>query len=141
MISDGRPDPLGTTEDDLLSFLLGRLTDDEIAARTLITSIEARPFESITHTADHASRHGPVRILREVAAKRAIVQMWQDGLRAHADLLPVAGLDIADAVITALVAVYADHPDFDPDWLALLEQPAPLGRSRPDNVIHLPLGD
>jgi|tagenome__1003787_1003787.scaffolds.fasta_scaffold18636739_1 hypothetical protein len=128
-------------EDDLVSFLLARLEDDEIAARTLIGSGETLPFESSIQTSDHASRHGPVRILREVAAKRAMVQMWQDGLRARAEQFPVAGLDIADAMITALVAVHADHPDFDPDWMTLMERPDPHPGDQPDNVIHLPLAD
>lgn len=64
--------------DPLVTFLLARLDEDEEAARTHLLGGEILPFESIVQAADHRARHGPLRVLREVAAKRAVVQMWRD---------------------------------------------------------------
>ena len=51
--------------DALVAFLLARLDEDEAAARTALLDREFLPFESVTQTADHGARHGPLRFLRE----------------------------------------------------------------------------
>ncbi len=89
-------------------------------------------------------------MLRDVAAKRAMVRMWLDGVSAQRDQPRVQGLDVADAMIMTLVAVYADHRDFRPEWLATdgaPQMPHPEradGRGRPeagpDNIIAFPSG-
>lgn len=98
----------------LVVFLFDRLDEDEAAARG-----------------------GPERALRELAAKRSMVAMWFDGVQAESVNLPVAGLNVADAMIMALVTVYADHPLFDPGWLADAETPDPAAAAPPDNVVEL----
>lgn len=72
----------------------------------------------------HIARHDPARVLREVAAKRAIIESYT-GCRA---LLGTLGsprsegyVDGLGKAIEALASVYADHPDFDPAW-ALTEE-------------------
>ncbi len=99
---------------DLVAFLFDRLDDDEAV-----------------------TQRGPLRALREVAAKRVMVEMWFDGVQADFSRLPVAGLNVADAMIMALVTVYADHPLFDAGWLAEAEQPDRPAGSGLDNVVEL----
>lgn len=59
--------------------------------------------------ASHIARHDPARVLREVEAKRRIVDryVW---LREHGDTGDVAW------VLPLLAAAYADHPDYRPEW-------------------------
>lgn len=120
--------------DALVTFLLARLEEDEVAAWTLLRGREFRPFESIVQTADHGARHGPLRVLREVTAKRAVVQMWRDSSRAQRDRLGAGHTELAEAMIVAMATVFAQHPDFDPEWLGTLEEPG----EEPDNVVPLP---
>ncbi len=60
--------------------------------------------------ADHIARHDPARVLREVAAKRSVLDMF---LRADA-LDPETQVWLE--VVRHLAAVYADHPDYDKEW-------------------------
>lgn len=121
----------------LVAFLVARLEDDEAAAQTAIASRDILAVTTIEQISDHSARHGPIRVLREVAAKRAMVQMWLDGIQAQPS---VPGLDVAEAMIMALLAVYADHPDFRSAWLAsdgrepIPDQARDAG-GRPDEVI------
>ena len=112
---------------DLLSFLFDRLDDDEAAARALLTPAALRQ--------DVAS--GAARAFRELAAKRSMVAMWFDGVQADLSRPRVAGLNVADAMIMALVTVYADHPLFDPGWLADADPPEPPAAETLDNVVEL----
>lgn len=70
----------------------------------------------------HIARHDPARILREVAAKRAIVKAYEDAdIRAHdtyggyEDILNGESNGLERA-LELLTATYSNHPDFDPDW-------------------------
>lgn len=112
---------------ELVSFLSDRLDDDEAAARKLLP----RAILQDALSDQDATRSGPVRVLREVAAKRLMLDMWID--RVHADVchLPVAGPDVADVMIMALVMVYADDPLFKPDWLTDGAERARLRADRP----------
>ncbi len=105
---------------DLLSFLFDRLDDDEAAAQAMTATPEERG-----------------RALRELAAKRSMVAMWFDGVQADLSRPRVAGLNVADAMIMALITVYADHPLFDPGWLAELDPPEPPAGEPLDNVVEL----
>ena len=109
--------------DPLVSFLLARLDEDEAAARGQLRSGGIRPFESIAQTADHRARHGPLRVLREVAAKRSMVRMWQTRSRGPRDRLGPGHPDVATAMVVAMAAVFAEHPDFDTSWLGALGKP------------------
>lgn len=68
---------------------------------------------------EHIARHDPARVLAECEAKRRIVERcsaprpgdeW-DGLDWDGDLRAVA-----ESVLVALAAVYADHPDYRDEW-------------------------
>ncbi len=120
--------------DALAAFLLDRLAEDEEAARSLLRSGEFLPFESIGQTADHRARHGPLRVLREVAAKRTVVHAWRDSPRAQRDRPAARRPGLTEAMIMAMAAVFADHPDFDPTWLATVCE----GGEEPYNVVPLP---
>jgi hypothetical protein len=120
--------------DALVTFLLARLDEDEVAAWTHLRGREFLPFESIVQTADHGARHGPLRVLREVTASRAVVQMCRDSSRAQRDRLGAGRTELAEAMIVAMATVFAQHPDFDPEWLGTLEEPG----EEPDNVVPLP---
>ena len=108
--------------DPLVKFLLARLDDDETAARGHMRSGGILPFESIGQAADHGARHGPLRVLREVAAKRSMVQMWLSRSRTERDRTGAGRPDVATAMVVAMAAVYAEHKDFDPSWLGALEK-------------------
>lgn len=67
---------------------------------------------SVQHIADH----DPARILREVAAKRAILksaELWSNAAFPDFDGGYACAMD--DAVMI-LASAYSDHPGFDPKW-------------------------
>ena len=121
---------------DLVSFLFDRIDDDEAVVRAQLTPTAVRQDAATDRPYAAGTRGGPVRALRELAAKRVMVEMWFDGVQADFCKLPVAGLNVADAMIMALVTVYADHPLFDPDWLADAEQPDRPSGGELDNVVE-----
>lgn len=71
--------------------------------------------------AQFMARHDPARALREVDAKRAIldltrkVQEWTHG--SAGATAGYAAAVVSDA-LRALAAVWPDHPDYDPEWAA-----------------------
>lgn len=57
---------------------------------------------------EHVARHDPARVLREITAKRAIIEDLDYG-----------GGEMGDAqdhVTRRLASVYADHPDYQQEW-------------------------
>jgi hypothetical protein len=72
---------------------------------------------SIDHQdAEHIARHDPARVLAECEAKRRIIgtpPYGHNGLHLCSDEMTD---DHECVVLRALASVYADHPDFNPDW-------------------------
>lgn len=80
--------------------------------------------------ARHIARHDPARVLREVKAKRAVVEAHQyladhdpnEGrdpgcIEDAAQIVThIAGRETLLQVLRSLAAAYADHPDYDPAW-------------------------
>lgn len=73
---------------------------------------------------EHINRFDPDRVLREVEAKRVIVEMhrprsWHEPLGRGIDCTgchePV-GLDGACTTLRQFALPYADHPNYDPAW-------------------------
>ncbi|ABS03174.1 DUF6221 family protein [Kineococcus radiotolerans] len=62
---------------------------------------------------EHIARHAPARVLRDVAAKRAIL----NACVSHQDAEYPYDNAMEDAV-EWLAAAYSDHPDYDPTWSA-----------------------
>lgn len=115
---------------ELADFLRARLDEDEQAARAAFSGQVdpedgwgAERAEGYRHTtitphvgmihepvqADHVVRWNPARVLREVAAKRALM----------VELDSSGGPETEDAyhvVLRRLAAVYADHPDYREEW-------------------------
>ncbi|OQM82046.1 DUF6221 family protein [Rhodococcus sp. 66b] len=70
----------------------------------------------------HIARHDPARVLREVAAKRAIIKAYVDAdIKAHdtynfhEDILNGESNGLETAV-EALTICWSDHPDFNKEW-------------------------
>jgi hypothetical protein len=119
---------------DLVTFLRARLDEDERVARAVPsgfdlfdgTGIIVMPANTGTRivtlpssVAAFAVRHDPARVLRDVAAKRRIVeraeqyQRWAQNEDTPAfKALATAG----DLMVRFLAAPFATHPDFDPAW-------------------------
>ncbi len=64
--------------------------------------------------------HDPARVLREVAAKRAITARYREILNLRkiqrGDLAAAGALLVLSDVVEALASAWSDHPDYDPKW-------------------------
>lgn len=125
----------------IVEFLEARIAEDEAVARGvasdgewtsgstygMFVSIEARSWTVVSgewerRDANHIARHDPARILREVAAKRAIIKAYVDAdIKAHdtynfhEDILNGESNGLETAV-EALAICWSDHPDFNEEW-------------------------
>jgi hypothetical protein len=100
--------------DDLTAFVNARLDEDEAAARE----------------AHYEGQHDPARVLREVAAKRRLLDYafanaavidgeWGGGStedEIRAGKCHGVGADAAMDVLTLLALPYSDHPDYRLEW-------------------------
>lgn len=101
--------------DELVAFLRARLDEDEARSWSVhdVAKCDALLYEE--DMADAARRDPdcdcgyPARVLREVEAKRAIV----DECNAMDDEGLTPGLRSA---VVSLAAVYGDHPDYRQEW-------------------------
>lgn len=75
--------------------------------------------------AEHIARHDPARVLREVAAKRAIIEaadeatsndMSVDSDRRVGSRNMAEEPYVGDLILRALAGVYSDHPDYRTGW-------------------------
>jgi hypothetical protein len=131
---------------DLVAFLRARLDEDEAAAKAaeensfapwaIVNPGEVVYFEDRgdegkpyivaecdgVEEAEHIARHDPARVLREVEAKRRIVDRYEDAVTrqddpAHSRIAAfheVAEYD--DWVLPLLALPYSDHPDYREEW-------------------------
>lgn len=115
----------------ITEFLLARLEEDHqlAAAATLITSgldgpLFASPYDELT---DHIIHWEPERVLNEVSAKRAVVELHRAVESGEAcgscvrltytDGQVELGLQpFPCPTIRALVQSYAEHPGFSQEW-------------------------
>lgn len=75
-------------------------------------------YPSIKQAA-HIARHDPARVLREAAAKRAIVDWCDDALPADMHFLDDVTAMRAHAALVVLghlASAYEDRPDWQEDW-------------------------
>lgn len=120
----------------MLGFIDARLREDEDAAHEAAQAIgngewgpADRQVRSVTLTvvADtaaprHISRHDPARVLREITAKRELIETAAYRLAAAEDLerqgVAATGELRAPAehLLSTLAAVYSDHPDYREEW-------------------------
>ena len=102
----------------IVEFLLARIADDEAAA-------SAKPpgafieRHTMYYRASEADGFGYVwtsrfRVLAECAAKRQIIKHCTETLEDSSGGY-TSGALLAERVLSAMAAVYANHPDYDPD--------------------------
>lgn len=115
----------------LTSFLLARIADDEAVAHAASDSVPLVHRDDAGGEA-YLRRFGSARVLAECEAKRRIVARCLDVIASFGDWdaaeAEASGgrkmwIDVnrrershAHATLDALASVYADHPDFDPEW-------------------------
>ncbi len=111
--------------------------DSNLETATLVADVQSSvPGQLRTWNAVHIAHHDPVRVLREVAAKRSIIlahvlvparDIWGDetgGVGCEkCDDVPrfmLGGSEIHASggcqTLRALAAVYSDHPDYRQEW-------------------------
>lgn len=72
-----------------------------------------------SYRADHLARHDPARVLREVEAKRRIVDSFAAGMEAAPLQRGTEGYAIVRMVLRLLVLPYSDRPGYKPEWQSL----------------------
>ena len=127
---------------DLVDFLRARLDDDEQTAREAAkidgdqwsvagpssndpdrvegnTGWGAVGYDMVEPVVHHVARHDPARVLREVAAKRAILERYAVSVK-EAELSAGGWADGYDRAlelcVRSVAAVYADHPAYRAEW-------------------------
>jgi hypothetical protein len=145
-----------TEQQTLTAFVAARLDEDEAAAQAAARAAEdgyntepaweydgdevivaggrgivTGPWGIEPEIARHIERFQPARVLREVAAKRAILKQYQAAVSANEiGTLPgrshsfssriraedEAALDVLGRAVANLAAVYSDHPDYRKEW-------------------------
>lgn len=132
---------------DLAAFLTARLDEDEGAAKAAavqgrwvsehpaigVVLVDGEPLieAHIGGLTEHVARHDPVRVLREVEAKRKILARYEFARNqvAVGNVNEAAGYGAPDSGwplradsheldVRDLAAVYSDHPDYDAAWKA-----------------------
>lgn len=126
--------------DDLIAFVTARLDEDEAAAResyyegqrwiTEEEGVYRWPDDELVHSADrkadarHIARHDPARVLREIAAKRVVLEWYAESVEASALFREKLGTGTHMAVaaesylnvMRADAAVHSDHPRYRAEW-------------------------
>jgi hypothetical protein len=127
--------------EELIAFLSARLDEEEISAQDVArgapapwsvgdscvldaggTPVVLDEYHSHGGGFQYIARHDPARVLREVAAKRAIIERYERACAALESVVSfIRGQDdgfrqaCMDAV-RLLAAVYSDHPAYRPGW-------------------------
>lgn len=112
---DGGDQPPGT----LVRFVLARLAEVERTARTAHDLHLGRPpADPAAPLVVPIARHAPERVLRDVAADRAVVRAWVLAVRSQlvAPVDPDA-VEAAEAAIARMATGFAGHPDYRAGWL------------------------
>lgn len=124
--------------EDLVTFLKARLDRDEAVARAgtgaawrvtaggtvrvdtsgdapaqpersgFVASVENEAY------AEHIARHDPRRVLRQVAAQRRVVALYEKEQWTRQRGVP--GTGVLEAVLRQLASQYSDHPAYRPEW-------------------------
>ncbi|MCB5273521.1 hypothetical protein BJG92_01043 [Arthrobacter sp. SO5] len=102
---------------DIVDFLSERITEDEAAARTLLTdrtvSVAAEWYERRLLLECEAKR----RLIGIVeSARQAALAAMVSGASGDGHLVP-ASIDWMSQSLNALALPYFEHPDFNQDWL------------------------
>jgi hypothetical protein len=134
---------------EIMEFYAARLDEDEAAAKAgtrrigmpwridpepwaygtgIIDDIGGVGVASGSYAAEHMVRHNPARVLREVEARRKILNDYEcqsgfslpegvhDGRDPDERECDQVLKDALEIIVADLAAVYSDHPDYDPAW-------------------------
>lgn len=126
----------------IVEFLNARLDEDEQAARYAGAEYYEEEFPAALPAHRHARRHDPARVLREITAKRAVMERhhevtedhenswmwsWYDAQRGVSQACVGCGwsgdpdMAVTDRIedcdeLRDMASVYADHEDYDHSW-------------------------
>ena len=112
--------------DDLVAFLRARLDDSEQVAKAALAGWGTMPFGRSSGTGInaeallHAALHSPARVLREVAAKRKVMDEYAEALRIL-DGFRETGYEegrreALELACRAIALPYADHENYREEW-------------------------
>lgn len=76
-------------------------------------AIYGAALSSLPEIDQHIALNDPARVLREVAAGRAILEDYEDPVHCSPDPLYFIALEQA---LCHLAAIWSDHPDYDRGW-------------------------
>ena len=66
---------------------------------------------------DHIARHDPARVLREVAAKRAVIEVYEAAAASDDPKVDYSiGMATMRMVLRSYATVWSGHPDYRPEW-------------------------
>lgn len=106
----------------LVEFLRARLDEDEHAAKEAPQSEWDSEYAEFRarggETFDHVLRHDPARVLREVEAKRRILEQCELALSFEHPIPrdKVGDAALASMTVAFLALPYADHAEYDESW-------------------------
>lgn len=112
------------------------IADPESSAFPVVVSIEGMDEDDAQNRVEHIARHDPARVLQDVKAKRQIVDIYAAALEERTTVRSrmreavdkefwrlhqhesslIERARILTPTVHALATVYADHPDYRPEW-------------------------
>lgn len=125
-----------TVSGDLAAFLASRLDEDEVSARRNIGAVPGKSTglgdtddggpmwpdyqtfdgDDLDSAYDYLKRFRPLRMLREVAAGRAILELHAAEPGQHPDFCWHDKHELPCLTLRIRAAVYSDHPDYRQGW-------------------------
>lgn len=135
--------------DDLIEFLRARLAEDEAVARAaadgdggewfvgdkwgVYRAEDAAPHDDVEENrlvvhgnvlpqSEHIARHDPARALREVEAKRRVIERYAEAAAEAAQTDRIAArtwrpvVIVLEPVVKDLTQAYTSHPDYRSEW-------------------------
>jgi len=118
--------------DELIAFLGVRYDEDEAAAKaahhegqrwlTEEEGVYRWPDDELVHSADrkadarHIAMHAPAAVLRDVAAKRAIVERCERAINDQGIAMEDGQEALAECVLVQLGTEFSEHPEYKQEW-------------------------
>lgn len=119
----------------IVEFLNARLDEDETKAKAArgatwvasqrggVVDLDDTQGQEVTggdggldwSDAEFMAHHDPARALREIKAKRRLIDQWADRYSTNPHIVTTEESDAID-VLHTLASVYADHPDYRQEW-------------------------
>jgi len=112
---------------NITEFLEARIAEDENLAQAILDRSAPDAWDNPMETGNFwpeevrfLDQHSPARVLAECAAKRAIIEMWEDpeSFGPLPDGVDAGAAMATDDAVKALAAIYKDHPDYQQEWSA-----------------------